>query len=670
VPIGQQALLGSDVYAPALALANFGTAPVIATVIESVTNANGPSGKTVATVSVAGQSSVTVPLGTLTGDSQMRNSFIVQSNSTHGALLAGMTVFGGTSVRSVQLPGKDWLRSYNSGTHPWTTAGGTDSTLLLFNYSNTPNNLLVMIGTGGVLWKRSYRLAALETRALDIGSLIATGAKDENGQILPKTATVGAVTWFSRSNGQAVGRLLVSQPGIGLARSFNCENVVTYCGTSSMENASVSIAAGATGSMGPYEVDLCNSQMPECGGGSLVGTAGGGADWTQNSGTSVAYLPSSEDLAAVTVVGTMAGLAQFTATAVLEQNYDIVDDEYYYCDAASQTSTANVSDDTPVITGLSQTSFTVGTPASFQINGAHFGTNKPQVTFSLGDTITVLSGYTDSSIPVSFTPGTAGTGTFTVTATGYGGQGFMGGSGDSPSGAPSPNATVNPKIQFVVGGPSFIFVGSDPNVIGANTFLTSDGNGGTSPKPSGGTLSATSSDSSDKATIITSPALGAQFTTSDQSTNSGDRKLTFKYSVNGGSASQSVNVTARKFAYVTNNSPANSCTLAYGTNRTYTYTVYTHPDGQAAGNGNISGTAVTESFSPGLTCGQHTGDGALDANGEFTDLVASACSANQAALTCRDSTTQTLSVGGFQVRTNKLVWSSSGIAYTSNGPSN
>jgi hypothetical protein len=55
-----------------------------------------------------------------------------------------------------------------------------------------------------------------------------------------------------------------------------------------------------------------------------------------------------------------------------------------------------------------------------------------------------------------------------------------------------------------------------------------------------------------------------------------------------------------------------------------------------------------EPVSGSITCGQHTGGGALDANGEFTDLVASACSANQAVLTCRDSTAQTLNVGGIQ----------------------
>jgi hypothetical protein len=137
--------------------------------------------------------------------------------------------------------------------------------------------------------------------------------------------------------------------------------------------------------------------------------------------------------------------------------------------------------------------------------------------------------------------------------------------------------------------------------------------------------------------------------------------------LNGASISQTKTVTARKFVYATNNSPSNTCALAYGTNRTYVYTIYTHPDGQPVSpDEGLDGTAATETFSPALTCGQNTGDGELNASGQFSDHLSSVCSSTP--LTCSDPTTQALSVAGFTVRTNALVWSSTGVAYTSNGP--
>ena len=63
VPVGQAGPLGSDTFAPALALTNFGTAQAKATVTLAVTGANGPNGQALATLTLPGQSSVTVPLG-------------------------------------------------------------------------------------------------------------------------------------------------------------------------------------------------------------------------------------------------------------------------------------------------------------------------------------------------------------------------------------------------------------------------------------------------------------------------------------------------------------------------------------------------------------------------------------------------------------------------------
>jgi hypothetical protein len=209
-------------------------------------------------------------------------------------------------------------------------------------------------------------------------------------------------------------------------------------------------------------------------------------------------------------------------------------------------------------------------------------------------------------------------------------------------------------------------VGSDPNELYGNryTVLNSALNG--APQPPGGTCCAYSGDPSDGVTSVGTNEF--QFQTLDQSAAIGDRTLTFEYDISGeGGTSVQKNVTARQFAYVTNNTPSNTCTLAYGTNRTYTYTVYTHPDHTALlPTDGLSNTAVTESFSPPLTCETGIGNKYLNTNAQFGDNITSICSS--APLTCVQTSTQTLSVAGYPVRTNTLQWTSTAVTYTSQGP--
>ena len=442
VPVGAQNHMGSDVFAPALALVNFGTQAVKATVIHAVMSGDGPSGKPAATVTVPGQSSMTVPLASLNGDPQMRNSFVVQSDAAKGTLYASLTVFGGNTFRAVQLLGRDAWQPYNGGAHPWTTAGGATSTLLLFNYSSTPQTFYVWISGGGVQWRQRYELAALETKALDVGNLVATGAKDEVGQILPPDVTGGVAQWTTFSFGKGTGRLLVTQPGTGLARNFSCQQTADLCGTSSMDNSSLSFPVQTSGQMGPFWADCCMTTIGVCGG-INNGPMGWGANWTSYN-TSVASIPSSQNQTAVQINGVSAGSASIRADP-LPETQTLPNGLPWSCYAASQNGSVSVWDATPTVTGISPPApngFVVGTFADFHLTGQHFGTNLAQVSFSLGDTITVLSN-TDTSIHATFTPAHAGTGTFTVTATGYGGQGFLPGPGQSPHSPPSPQAKVS-----------------------------------------------------------------------------------------------------------------------------------------------------------------------------------------------------------------------------------
>jgi len=283
---------------------------------------------------------VTVPLGPMNGDPQMRNSIAVQSNAAKGALYASMVVFGGTAVPSVQLLGRDSMQPYNGGAHPWTTATGAASTLVMFNYSIAPQTFFVAIASGGVLWQQKYQLAALETKTLDIGSLIATGAKDENGLVLPAAATAGVAQWFTPNFGQGAGRLLVSQPGIGLARSFGCQNMAVLGGTSSMPNNNVTVAAGSSGQMGPYQVGCYMGQVGFCGG-TYAMTAPWSTNWT-SSNPSVASIPTPSGPTTATINGNLAGSAGITAAGITQEyNYQPLDLQWW-CTAPPQTGTVTV----------------------------------------------------------------------------------------------------------------------------------------------------------------------------------------------------------------------------------------------------------------------------------------------------------------------------------------
>ena len=81
---------------------------------------------------------------------------------------------------------------------------------------------------------------------------------------------------------------------------------------------------------------------------------------------------------------------------------------------------------------------------------------------------------------------------------------------------------------------------------------------------------------------------------------------------------------------------------------------------------NVKTFMLPPDVNPTLTCQTKTGNGSLDANGQFTDHVASACSSQP--LTCTQTSTQSLSVADFPVRSNALDWTSTGVTYTNKGP--
>ena len=232
---------------------------------------------------------------------------------------------------------------------------------------------------------------------------------------------------------------------------------------------------------------------------------------------------------------------------------------------------------------------------------------------------------------------------------------------------PSGNACVG-SLVFNGTANDFIFVGTDPNILSANTYFLTLASG----TPTGGTYGGSSSDTNDKVTLTWDSELNmekATIQTTDQSTAVGDRTLTFTYTPPScGAISLVKKVTARQFAWVTNNSPGNICNLGYGWQYTYFYTPYTHPDGLVVpGEGLLTGTATGEVFNPTtISCGNKPGNSSLDANSQFQDNI-ELCS-TQPLPVCSSTNTQTLSIAGYTVRTNSLTIANTGLTYTSEGP--
>jgi len=328
---------------------------VKATVTLAVTGANGPNEHTLATLTVPGLSSVTVPLGSLTGDPQLRNSITVESNAAKGALYASMVVFGGTKIPSVQLLGRDFGQPYNGGAHPWTTAGGAASTLVMFNYGSTAQPFYVAISGGNVLWQQKYQLAPLETKTLDIGGLVAAQAKDANRNTLPAGATQGVAHWFTPNYGQGSGRLLVSQPGAGLARNFACQQSTALCGGSGLQNASATIAAGGTGTIGPFTAALCSTSYanPQCGGTDYLCTVTWPAQWT-SSNSSVASVLDPNNSGDAVISGNQPGTASITGAGTGMNIYNSQGYLVAVCYPGTQTGTATVTPSCATVTNFTE----------------------------------------------------------------------------------------------------------------------------------------------------------------------------------------------------------------------------------------------------------------------------------------------------------------------------
>jgi hypothetical protein len=320
VPVGRTALLPEGRYVPQLALTNFSAKPVHVRVKYAQTSGSTPVAREVANLTLPAKTSKGLSFQNLDGDAELRNSYVVISDGAPGDLMAKLASTSDSSLREVELLGKDEKEGTNGGNHPWSLEKGSDSTLLLFNHSTEPENFSVVISTGDTTWQKTYELAPMETEAISFRTLIQDQSKDDQGHTLPRSALGGQVTWLTRAAGVGKGRLLQSNRDAAMARSFSCASSIVLCGLAFNPNTPT-FPVGSTVTFGTAQVAMCDaSGEPQ---GSCSGTAANPScsytgthpkcRYTWNSNNSVASISGSFTTPTVSLKGVAPGTSNVFA---------------------------------------------------------------------------------------------------------------------------------------------------------------------------------------------------------------------------------------------------------------------------------------------------------------------------------------------------------------------
>jgi hypothetical protein len=261
VPIGLVPLLSdSGLYRPTLSLANFGPKAATVTVKLATTPEAGGAGSkvtTIKTLRLDGHSSTTLDLNAPEVASGIENSFLLESDALPGQVGAKMVSYNKSRSLRVELLGKDKEHLENAGLHPWSTELGSESTLLLFNPSAKANSFDIAISAGKVNWRKTYVLQPFETAALQLRQLQLQQVKDDDDHVLPIDANSGQIDWSNSAGPRGTGRLLVSNRGLQMARSFSCASYFNLCGVSISPSSPQNISVNSSISFNTSNVAFC-----------------------------------------------------------------------------------------------------------------------------------------------------------------------------------------------------------------------------------------------------------------------------------------------------------------------------------------------------------------------------------------------------------------------------
>jgi hypothetical protein len=203
------------------------------------------------------------------------------------------------------LQAKDEADMENAGAHPWSIEGNTDSTLLLFNHSTTPQTFTVTVTSAGFDWQKEYKLTSMQTKAIQIRELIDEQVKDDKGKTQPKNAESGETGWLVTNFAKGSGRLLQSDRSAGMARNFSCGYSGLLCGAqTSFYNRFLS--DGTIAEFADIIGITCTGGTPNACAGQQTGTAYFNTGWISLS-PNVAAISGSNSYHVVNLLGVSGG---------------------------------------------------------------------------------------------------------------------------------------------------------------------------------------------------------------------------------------------------------------------------------------------------------------------------------------------------------------------------
>jgi hypothetical protein len=226
-------------------------------------------------------------------------------------------------------------------------------------------------------------------------------------------------------------------------------------------------------------------------------------------------------------------------------------------------------------------------------------------------------------------------------------------------------------VSFI-GGNNFIFVGTDPAIIGNNLQQVSGSPGGGSYAwfgPSGSDFSF-SPNFSTTADVVTA-------TSNTASTSIGDKTLTVHYTLNGVGettpATKAITVRAFKFVTQLSKAPNSIPSGSFGYSYNVTYDCNMAPDGTTlASLGSYRSIPVDEnvqqtSSNSSLTAVINSGSGTTNANSEFVDLL-KLVSSTALPSNLQIVYSQIITIQSVAVRSNTLTFGPTTVNITNNGP--
>jgi hypothetical protein len=230
IPVGSSPLLPQDVYTPKLSLANFGSKPVSVSIEGAITKSEKPETRPLASFFLVAGQAKTIRLDRMPRSPDLRSSILIKTNAAPGDLITKLISEGNSRQRAVEMLDRDIGNGPNGGGHPWNITPGLTSTLVLFNHDSKAQPFNIRFGGKDPAnpWMKKYTLAPMETLAISINDLIAAQTEDDNGNKLSLTQLSGEVGWQA-DNGNVAGRMVQTDPAVGMAQNFSCSNYYTNC---------------------------------------------------------------------------------------------------------------------------------------------------------------------------------------------------------------------------------------------------------------------------------------------------------------------------------------------------------------------------------------------------------------------------------------------------------